>query len=61
VTVWVERARRFEGDARVLFEQPIITVADRKRVGLVLPVGELSDFLRTAGAQGIEVEHIYDY
>jgi hypothetical protein len=61
VTVQVERARRFEGDARVLFEQPVITVADRKRVGLVLPVGALSDFLRTAGAQGIEIEHIYDY
>lgn len=61
VTVQVERARRFEGDARVLFEQPMITLADRKRVGLVLPVGALSDFLRTADAEGIAVEHIYDY
>lgn len=61
LTVQVERARRFEGDARVLFEQPMITVADRKRVGLVLSVGALSDFLRTADAEGIAIEHIYDY
>jgi hypothetical protein len=61
VTVQVDRARQFGGEARVLFEQPIITVPDRKRVGLVLPVAGLSDFLRTAGARGIAVEHIYDY
>jgi hypothetical protein len=61
VTVQVERSRQFGDGARVLFEQPIITLPDRKRVGLVLPVAGLSDFLRTAKANGIAVEHVYDY
>lgn len=61
VTVQVERSRQFGDGARVLFEQPIMTLPDRKRVGLVLPVGGLSDFLRTAKADRIAVEHVYDY
>jgi hypothetical protein len=61
VTVQASAARSFGGEARVLFEQAIITEPGRKRVGLVLPVGKLSDFLRTAGSEDIAVEHIYDY
>ena len=61
VTVHVDAARSYGDEARVLFEQAIITVPGRKRVGLVLPVGKLSEFLRTASSQDIAVEHIYDY
>jgi hypothetical protein len=61
VTVQVPRARGLDASGRVLFEQPIITATDRKRVGLVLPVSSLSGFLQTAASQGITVEHIYDY
>ena len=46
----------------VLFEDPILTRPGRKRVALVLPVGELAAALNAlAGARGIEIEHIYDY
>lgn len=62
VTVWTDASRQLQdGNTRVLFEQPIFTVPDRKRVGLVLPVNALSDFLRTAPARGIDLEHVYDY
>ena len=62
VTAWTASERRFEaGEARLLFEQPVITRPGRKRVALVLPVARLSDFLAGAAGQDIEVEHIYDY
>jgi hypothetical protein len=62
VTAWTASERRFDdGEARVLFEQLIITQPGRKRVALVLPVGRLSEFLAGAARQDIEVEHIYDY
>ena len=46
----------------VLFEDPILTRPGRKRVALVVPVGNLAQALNTlAAARGVEVEHIYDY
>ena len=47
--------------SRVLFSQPILTEAGRRRTALVLPVAALSPFLAGARQQGIEVEHVYDY
>lgn len=47
--------------SRVLFSQAILTEAGRRRTALVLPVAGLSSFLAGAAAQGIEVEHVYDY
>lgn len=62
VSVWTDADHPLaESDGRVLFEQPIITVPGRKRVGLVLPVAQLSGFLHAAPARGIEIEHVYDY
>lgn len=46
---------------RVLFKQDLITQPGKKRVALVVPVRELSNFLNLAPSNGISVEHIYDY
>jgi hypothetical protein len=62
VTVWTEDNANLQVDgARVLFEQPLITMPGHKRFGLVLPVSGLSDFLMTASQKGVTVEHVYDY
>jgi hypothetical protein len=48
--------------SKVLFEDPILTRPGRKRVALVLPVGELAPALNTlSGARNVEIEHVYDY
>lgn len=46
---------------RELFEQPIITEPGKKRVALIIPVQELSEFLVKAPEQNLTVEHVYDY
>ncbi|MBI1891924.1 MAG: hypothetical protein HYS18_14855 [Burkholderiales bacterium] len=62
VTVWTDGALSHSFlRHRVLFEQPLLTVPGRKRIALVIPVAELSDFLRTAERQSLTVEHVYDY
>jgi hypothetical protein len=62
VTVWVpERVVVATGAMRVLFEQPLITMPGLKRVGLVMPVSDLSTFLASAPQRGLKVEHVYDY
>jgi hypothetical protein len=62
VTALADSPRKLDGDgARLLFEQPIITAPGRKRVALVLPVAQLSDFLAGAAGRGIQIEHVYDY
>jgi hypothetical protein len=46
----------------VLFAHPILTRPGRKRVALVMPVGELAGGLNAlSAARGVEIEHIYDY
>jgi hypothetical protein len=60
VTVWTEDAATGE-PARVLFEQPLLTMPGRKRMALVMPVSELSAFLLGAPGKGWQVEHVYDY
>jgi hypothetical protein len=62
VTVWAPEAIPVQtGSSRVLFEQRLITMPGRKRVALIVPVPELSDFLLHAAQQGLPVEHVYDY
>jgi hypothetical protein len=56
-----ERTTIVAPGSRVLFAQAILTEAGRRRTALVLPVAGLSSFLAGAAAQGIEVEHVYDY
>lgn len=49
---------RKPAQARMLFEQPILTQSGVKRVALVVPVPALGRVLRELGAR---VEHVYDY
>jgi hypothetical protein len=44
-----------------LFQQPILTQPARKREVLIIPVTELGVTLKNLTANGIEIEHIYDY
>jgi len=49
-------------DARVLFEQPVITQAGRKRTVLAVPVARLGAWLRGVDRRPeLQVEHLYDY
>ena len=63
--ILVTAIRRADGlpvdDVRTLFTQPILTVAGRVRVGLVVPVAQLASVLMSLAAEGAEVEHVYDY
>lgn len=48
--------------ARVLFEQPVLTVPGRKRSVLALPVARLGALLRDVDRQpALRVEHVYDF
>ena len=46
---------------RELFEQPLITQPGKKRVALIIPIRELSEFLLNAPEHQLTVEHVYDY
>lgn len=46
--------------ARVLFSQPILTRANRQRVVLAVPVGQLDDQLRLEN-ESVRIEHVYAY
>jgi hypothetical protein len=61
LSVWVPGDWHPPANARVLFDQPILTVPGRQRVALVVRVGELADVLRKLQADRAEVEHIFDY
>ncbi len=47
--------------ARVLFEQPIITVPGRKRVVLAVEIARLGTFVRGFDGGESAVEHVYDF
>ncbi|MDB5799178.1 MAG: hypothetical protein JWL63_117 [Rhodocyclales bacterium] len=49
-----------EGSAS-LFEQPILTMPEEKRVALTVPVRQLAQTLRELDGMQITVEHVYDY
>ena len=48
-------------NAEKLFSSVILTHPERKRVVIGCDVGGLTDVLRELRAEGIEVEHVYDY
>lgn len=49
-------------EKRVLFEQPILTQPDRKRVAIATSVGQLANILRSLHTQkDCQLEHVYDY
>jgi hypothetical protein len=45
----------------VLFEQPVLTRPQTKRVVLAVPVGSLAPLLNRLAADGARLEHVYDY
>jgi hypothetical protein len=62
VSALVPAAWKADGlDARVLFEQPVLTRRQTKRVALVAPVGALAPLLNRLAADGARLEHVYDY
>lgn len=62
VTVWADDQSKIDSKRdRVLFEQALLTLPGMRRVGLLVPVSGLSDFLVTAPQNGLKVEHVYDY
>ncbi len=48
-------------DAQVMFQMPVLVDPTRQRIGLNIPVAKLHTVLAEMAAQGILVEHIYDY
>jgi hypothetical protein len=48
-------------DTEVMIRQPIITQPGKEREVLVIPVTKLASVLRGLSAQGLTVEHIFDY
>jgi hypothetical protein len=62
VTAWAPENTALKVDnARVLFRQPLLTMPGQERVGVVLPVSQLSTFVLDAPRLGMTVEHVYDY
>ncbi|HEY4079527.1 MAG TPA: hypothetical protein VGM81_02430 [Burkholderiaceae bacterium] len=61
VSEWVPLNRRPDG-VRLLFEQPILTQANRKRIVFAVPIARLSTELRRAQSDPVTlVEHVYDF
>jgi hypothetical protein len=48
-------------DTEVMIRQPIITQPGKEREVLVIPVVKLASVLRGLSAQGLTLEHIFDY
>ena len=46
---------------QVMIRQPIITQPGKEREVLIIPVAKLGSVLRGLGAQGLTLEHIFDY
>ena len=61
VTALVSRDWKSPGDAQLLFEQPILTLPETKRVALVVPVASLAAALKGLREHGGRLEHIFDY
>ncbi len=62
ITLWANDAQQLlTPTRRILFSQPLATIPGQKRIGIVMPVKEVSPFLRYAQENHIQVEHIYDY
>ena len=61
VTLWTRDRLDLPANARVLFDQPLLTIPGTRRVALLLPVSGLSPFLAGAARSGLVIEHVYDY
>jgi hypothetical protein len=48
-------------DTEVMIRQPIITQPGKEREVLIIPVTKLASVLRDLNAQGLTLEHIFDY
>ena len=48
-------------DTEVMIRQPIITQPGKEREVLIIPVKKLASVLRNLSAQGLTLEHIFDY
>ena len=48
-------------DTQVMIRQPIITRPGKEREVLVVPVAKLASVLRGLSAQGLALEHLFDY
>jgi hypothetical protein len=46
---------------RILFDQPVLTRPQTKRVVLAVPVASLAALFRRLAADGARLEHVYDY
>ena len=61
VTVWTRDTIDWPDGTRVIFEQPLLTMPGMRRVGALIAVDALSDFLVDASDRHASVEHVYDY
>jgi len=62
ISVLAPTARQYgETDAKVLFTQPMLTRPGTQRVVLGCDVNVLNVVTQKIRAQGVEVEHVYDY
>ena len=62
VSLLVPDAWHPDAGARVLFEQPVLTMPGRKRSVLALPIMQLGALLRDVDRQpALQVEHVYDF
>jgi len=61
VTLIAPRAAPPLPGENVLFEQPILTHPDEKRMAVVVPVASLAPFLNGLAVRGARLEHVYDY
>lgn len=50
----------WKGDG-ILFEQPVLTRPETKRVVIGVPVASLAPLLKRLAAEGAHLEHVYDY
>jgi hypothetical protein len=62
VSLLVPAAWQPDAGARVLFEQPVLTVPGRKRSVIAVPIAALGALLRSVDRQPtLQVEHVYDF
>ena len=45
----------------VLYEEPILTHPDKKRILVVVPVEKLGNLMRATESSGATFEHVYDF
>lgn len=62
LTLRVDTKRKFTiKNTQLLFEQPLPSTPDQKRIAMVTTVPNLSSTLRSIVNESLKIEHIYDY